>query len=763
MKRLASVFLKSAFLIPLILGVLASPFAWAEPVIRAIDVRGNHRIETQSILGTIESRAGMAYSPERVHRDLQSLYKLGVFEDVRIEKESAAGGINLIYHVVERSSVGKVVFEGNKKVKEEKLRELVTVKPFSPVDSSLLTTSVKKIQEHYASEGYRLVDVTTEFKTVPGTAEQELIFHIREGEQIRIKRVNFIGNKAFSDSVLKGKIKSREKGYWSWLTGSGKYQEEAIKRDVAFLVFHYQNNGYLRVKVTAPKVYLSRDRKWVTLTFHVTEGEKYKIRNVDLDGDILTTKEEFLSKLKVKPKQFYNRKNVEEDLAFLSQQYGDQGYAFANINPVIVPHDEDHTADITYSIQKGNRVTIEKITITGNTMTRDKVIRRELLVKENTLYNETRLRLSKQKLEALGYFEEVNFATPRGSVDDRININITIKEKPTGTFSIGAGFSSVENFIFTASIAKENFLGYGINGQFSTELSSKRQLFILSFEDPYFLDSNWILGLSGFRTVNVFTDFDRKSFGGSATLGHRVFDNSIFRVGYQLEDVNVGSFQTTVPAAFAQNLSGLTSSGTLSLQRDTRNNRLFPSKGMYNSISSEFAGLGGDNKFARVIENFRFYQPIWKGLVSKFNFTISEISSLNNLPVPLFERFFLGGVNSLRGYPLRSIGPAVQIPTSPQGGDNRFVFGGNKMLQFNLELEFPLYDPAGFKFVTFVDTGNAFAEEQNFSLSGLRSDYGVGIRWNSPLGPLRFEWGFPISRQPGEDSVIFNFTIGSFF
>lgn len=737
--------------------------AWAGTIVTGIEVRGNQKIETEAILGTIETKVGMPYSAERIQRDLRALYRMGAFADLRVEKTETAGGLRLLYIVQERSNISRILFEGNKKVKEEKLRELIDVKPYAAADSSRLASSVRKIREHYASEGYHVAEIETEFKQVPGTSDQELIFHIREGVPVRIKRVNFLGNKAFSDGQLKKVLQSREKGAWSWLSGKGKYQEELVRRDVAFLVYHYQNHGYLQVRVTAPKVYLSRDRRWITITFRITEGEKFRIAGVQMEGDLLTTREELLSKMKVKSGDLYARKNVEEDLQLLSQLYGDQGYAFANINPVIKPHEGEKTAEVTYLIQKGSKVTIERINISGNTITRDKVIRRELLVRENALYSESGLRESQQKLQALGYFEEVNFATPRGSADDKINLNITVKEKPTGTFSIGAGFSSAENFIFTASIAKDNFFGYGISGQFSTELSSKRQLFILSFEDPYFLDSNWILGLSGFRTVNVFTDFDRRSFGGSLSLGHRIFDHSIFRFGYQAEDVEVGDFRTTVPAVFTGNLSGLTSSATLSLQRDTRNNRLFPSRGMFNNASTEFAGLGGDNDFFRVMENFRFYQPIWKSVVGKFNFTIGQISSLTSLPVPLFERFFLGGVNSLRGYFLRSIGPSVRIPTTPQGGDNRFVFGGNKMLQFNWELELPIYDPAGFKFVAFIDSGNTYSEEESFSLTNLRSDYGFGLRWHSPLGPLRFEWGFPFSRQPGEDPVIFNFTIGSFF
>lgn len=740
----------------------ASPLR-AEGVIREINVKGNVRVEARAVLATIESRVGTAYSPEKVKRDIQALYRMGAFEDVQVDKISVGGGIRLTYVVTERSQVSKISFDGNKKVKEEKLREMVDVKPFMGVDARKIDSSIRKIEEHYVAEGYHLADVTPEFKTIPGTQEQELIFHIHEGQPVRIRRINFIGNKVFSDKELRKKVKSREKGAFSWMSGGGKYQEEAVKRDLAFLAFHYQNNGYLKVKVDGPEVYLSRDRRWVTVTYHVIEGEKYKIRNVGIEGNVLTTKEELVSKFKVRPGETYTRKHVEEDLMLLSQLYGDQGYAFANINPAITPHDEDLTADVVYMVQKGPRVTIEKINIAGNTITRDKVLRREILIKENTLYNESRLRASQQRLEALGYFEEVNFATPRGSADDRININITVKEKPTGTFSIGAGFSSAENFIFTASIAKQNFLGYGISGQFSTELSSKRQLFILSFEDSHFLDSEWIFGVSGYRTVNVFSDFDRRSFGGSLSLGHQVLENSTIRLAYQIENVDVGNFNSTVPATFSRNLSGLTSSASLSLTRDTRNNRLFPTRGMYQSASVEFAGLGGDTEFLRWMENFRLYQPIWKSLIGKFNISVGQISSLNNLPVPLFERFFMGGVNSLRGYTLRSVGPAIRVPSSPAGGDNRFVYGGNKMIQFNLELEFPLYEPAGFKFVGFVDAGNAFAEDQNFAVNRLRSDYGFGLRWNSPLGPLRFEWGIPFSRNPGEDKMVFNFTIGSFF
>ncbi|MBI2501440.1 MAG: outer membrane protein assembly factor BamA [Deltaproteobacteria bacterium] len=736
----------------------------AEPMITSIKVEGNQAVETRSVLSTIESRVGSSFSRAKVRQDIEALFQMGSFEDIRVEKKDGSNGVQLIFKVVEKTKITKIIFEGNKKIREEKLRELVDLKAYSSFDAAQLNTAVRKIREHYQEEGYHLAEILTEYRKDPESEGRQLVFKIRENASIRVKRVHFIGNKAFSDVKLRKLLKSQEKGRWSWLTSSGKYKEELIHRDIAFLTYHYQNHGYLKVRVTAPQVAISQDRKWLTLTFHIEEGHPYKIASVDIQGEILTTREEMMSGLKTKPGQLYSREKLEEDLQRFSLLYGDQGYAYAAINPAIVPNDEARTADITFVIDKGKQVFIEKINISGNSLTRDKVIRRELQIKENTLYSESGMRESQRRVEALGFFGEVNFATPRGSTDELIVVNVTVKEKPTGTFTIGAGFSSAENFIFNASIAKNNFFGFGISGQLASELSSRRQLFLLSVEDPYFLDSPWILGISGFRTVNVFEDFDRESFGGSLTFGRRVFDYSTFRFIYQLEDVDIGDLRTTVPARFTSNLSGLTSSATLSLQRDTRNNRIFPSKGMFQSLSSEFAGLGGDTRFVRVVENFRYYIPIGKYIVGKTNFSIGNMATLeSSATIPLFERFFMGGINSLRGYTLRSIGPSEPVTNTTTGAQTDFIFGGNKMLQMNLELELPLYPQAGFKAVTFFDTGQTFAEEEQFGINNLRSDYGFGFRWNSPLGPLRFEWGIPINRQPNEGSVVFNFAIGSFF
>ncbi|MDX1386559.1 MAG: BamA/TamA family outer membrane protein, partial [bacterium] len=366
-------------------------------------------------------------------------------------------------------------------------------------------------------------------------------------------------------------------------------------------------------------------------------------------------------------------------------------------------------------------------------------------------------------LEQLGFFESIEISTPRGSADDRLVLNLNVREKPTGTFSVGAGFSSAESFLFTASVAKNNFFGYGISGNITAELSGRRQQFSANITDPYFLDSRFIFNGNAFRIATDFNDFTRNAFGGGVSIGRRIFDFTSFSLGYKIADVSVTNFDLIVPEFFRENTDGLSSSVVFTLRRDTRNHPLITTKGSYYSLNLEYSGLGGTVDFFRVLGNGRWYIPVWKTSTFKINARIGWIKSTDGEPVPLYERFFTGGINSLRGYELRSVGPFITIPDSITGTDRVFVYGGNKLLVLNFEYEFPIYDKAGFRGVVFFDAGNTFAEDESLNPLALRLDFGAGIRWNSPFGPLRFEWGFPINRRPDERKSVFNFTIGSFF
>ncbi len=751
----------------LVLGGLAplvlAPAAWAQEKIVAIEVDGTRTVDSGLVLAEVHSKKGNAYDRALVSQDVARIYKLGLFNDVQVDKVGVPGGIKLVYQVVEKPAIASIVIEGNEKVSEKKIRETLTIKINQPVDNKKIAESKEKIKELYGQEGNRTAEVATEVRETGG--QTELVFKIIEKQSEVVRQVNFEGNTVFSEGKLRRMIKTKKKGFLSWLTGSGKFKEDVLDRDIAFITYNYLNKGYMKVRVSQPKIEYSEKKKGLILTFYIDEGDRYKIGELDFSGDVLTTKPELLKMLSTLKGNYYSQKIMEEDLTKLTEFYGNQGYAFANVNPQYSFDEDVKTANVNVNIDRGQRVYVERINITGNTVTRDKVIRRELKVVENSLYNESLLRLSKRKLEQLGFFESVDVSTPRGSSDDKLVLNLNVKEKPTGTFSVGAGYSSSESFLFTASVSKNNFLGRGIFGSLNAEVSGRRQQFSFQFTDPYFFDSNWIFNATGYKVSANYEDFRRNSFGGQLDFGRRIFDFTSISLGYRIEDVHLTDFDIIVPEFFRQTADGLTSSMVFSITRDTRNAPIVTTKGYYLNGSVEYAGngLGGDVKFIRLQANARYYHPLWFNSVLKANLRLGFIKSLDNNPVPLFERFFTGGINSLRGYEFRTVGPTITIPDGITGIDQEFVYGGNKMFIFNLEYEFPIYDPGGFRGVIFFDAGNTYAENETFNPINVRTDIGAGVRWLSPFGPLRFEWGFPLNKQPGDKSSIFNFTIGSFF
>jgi len=742
------------------LPVYAAPAAG--PRIVAIVVEGNRAVTTAAIQGRLTSKVGGTYTAESVAADIRALFSRGEFADVRVERETAGGGVKLIYHMVERPTISAIKFVGNKKIKTKEIEEKIPLRAFRPLNGEELAKTISEIQALYEAKRYYLVDV--DYTLTPGDNGSVLTFRINEHGKAAIGRIQFVGNRAMSDRALKKVLHTKEKG--AFFFRKGKYQKEMIEQDVMLLTRHYLNHGYLRVHIARPRVEISKDKQHMFVTYTIDEGQSYRIGKIRVEGDILTTPQELRKMIQAKEGETYVHEGVEKDTNQLLLFYGTMGYAFANIQPIPTPNDADCTAELVFSIDKGRRVRIDQINITGNSTTRDKVIRREMKVKEGDLFNRQLLEDSRTKLMQLGFFSSVEFATPRGHRPDSVDLNIEVKERPTGTFNIGAGFSTYENFFFTGSVAKENFFGRGISGQVSAEVSKLRQQYVISFTDPYFLDTNWVLSVSSHRTLFRYPQFDRRAYGGSFSLGHRIFEHLLVSVGYNYENVVASNFLFAVPALFRTNSNGVTSGVNLQVSYDTRDNRIFPKEGVYATVSNEFSGdkMGGNNNFYRMNAQARLYQPIGHfGLIGKIYTKLGYIKSLSSRSIPLFERYLMGGPNSLRGYNIWSVGPSLRLPTGASGPDTNFVYGGTKMVQANFELEFPLYGPGGFKLVSFLDAGNAFAEEENISLKNLRYDYGFGLRWLSPLGPLRFEWGFPISKRPGEAGVVFNFTGGDFF
>lgn len=745
---------------------------------RVIEVRieGNRRVEAEAIRRALVTKEGAVFDPLRSAEDLRAVWGLGYFTDVQLLVQRLPKGIAYVVRVQERPSVRSVKLSGNEELSSDDLKEQIDVKTATILDMDAVRSTVQKVQEKYVEKGYFLAEVSHRIEPVEGGTAVDVVIVINEHAKVMVKEITFIGAEQVKPETLKAVMITREGGYLSFLTGEGTYREEAFQRDLAVIQATYYDYGFINVRIDKPIISLSADKRYIYITLKVTEGEPYDIGTLGFGGDLIVSESELGAKMTSAKGERFNRSKLSQDILAISDVYYDQGYAYANINPVTSVNADSKTVDLTFDIQKGPQVTIERIDVIGNTKTRDKVIRRELRVYEGELYSGTGVRRSKDRVTALGFFETVDITQKPGSADDRIVLQVEVKEKATGTFQVGLGFSNVENFIFTAQVSQNNFLGWGQSVSASAQISGLKSLIQLSFYDPYFLDTQYLLSADFFRVDADYDGFVRRSTGGSISLGYQFIDDLLGTVGYTREYVDVEAGQALGSVLLAnQFLSGVTSAARVSLSFDRRDNRLFPSRGFIHYGSVEFAPglLGGTFLYSRYTAYSRLYFPLPLGLVFKTNATMGFIQQLEaDKPLPISELYYLGGINTVRGYFLRSISPTLTVPRSesPDATVTEFRTGGNKQLILNLELEFPVFEKAGIRGVLFYDAGNAFARNERFFQDrqdkvplGLFHSVGFGFRWFSPVGPLRFEWGFPLTKRPEDEPYLFEFTIGNFF
>jgi outer membrane protein insertion porin family len=744
-----------------------------------IRVEGNKRVEAEAIRRALRTKVGQALTPANSAQDLRAVWALGYFQDVELLVQRLPRGVAYVVRVAERPIVRLVQLRGNEELSQEDLKEDIEVKPATILDMETVRSSVRKIQAKYVEKGFFLAEVTHELTPVPGSpGSVDVIFVTNERAKVMVKQISFIGAEKVSAEELKETMITREGGFLSFFTGEGTYRQEAFERDLQVIQYAYFDRGFINVRVDKPTVQLSADKRFIYITIRIVEGEPYDIGKIDFGGDLLpdVTKAQMQSLMRSRSGARFNRTQLSQDILAVSDLYYDRGYAYANINPVTGVNADSKLVDLTFEVQKGPQVTVERIDVVGNNKTRDKVIRRELRVYEGELYSGTGVRRSRERVTALGFFETVEITQRPGSTDDTIVLQVEVKEKATGTFQVGLGFSNVENFIFTAQVSQNNFLGWGQSVSASAQISGLRSLVQLSFYDPYFLDTNYLLSAEFFRVQADYEGFIRNSTGGTVSIGYQFIDDLLGTIGYSREYVNVEAGQNVGAVLLAnQFLSGVTSAARLSLSFDRRDNRLFPSRGFihYGSVETAPALLGGTFLFNRYTAYSRLYFPMPLGFVFKTNATIGYIQQLDqDKPLPISELYYVGGINSVRGYFLRSISPSVKVPRSgsPDASVTDFLVGGNKQLVFNFELEFPIFEKAGLRGVLFYDAGNAFATTERFFQDrqdklplGLFHAAGFGFRWFSPIGPLRFEWGIPLTRRPEDDRILFEFTIGNFF
>ena len=724
-------------------------------IVFKVFIEGNNAIEESAIRAQIKSKDGDFFSSQAVREDLKSIYEMGYFRDVRAEKRDWDRGKAIVFIVEEKPVIKEIQFSGNKALKTSELQEVIDLKPRTVLNLNTVKENINKILQKYRDEAYYAAEVQYELET-PKKGEVIVHFKIQENKKIRIKTIKFSGNLHFTDGKLKKLLPdTMEKGFFSWLTKSGTYKEEILEKDLDAILGFYLQKGFYLVKVGKPQV--THDQQDIHIVIPIEEGRQFKVAKVDIQGDLIDPKEDLFKLVNIHVGEILNRNKVRESVSQITDHYADKGYAFVDISPHTVINQENDWVDLTFEIQPRSKVYFERISITGNTKTRDKVIRRELQVAEGELFGLSALKKSRENLDLLGYFKEVNISTKKGSADDKLDINLQVEEGPTGMFSVGGGYSSIDKFMAMIQISQRNLFGRGQKLSFSAQFGFLAQYYNLSFTEPWLFDTRISAGADLYSTQREYDDYTVKKTGGGIRLGFPLLEEVRGYTSYKYEEVDISNVKETSSILIREQVGiSTTSSITLSLRRDARDQYLDPSKGSDNAISMEYAGgpLGGSNFFTRYSAySAWFLTPFWK-MTFMGRGRIGYLQGNEGHTIPLYERYRLGGIQTIRGFKAYTIGPKA-----PNGE----VIGGDKELLFNFEAIFPLITSIKLKGVVFFDAGNAFDIGEPYRMEKLRTSAGVGIRWISPVGPLRLEWGYNLSPKEDEQRHGWDFAIGTFF
>lgn len=735
----------------------------------SIEILGNRKVESEAITEKLGTRPEMMLDNYLLRKDLSRIYEMKYFEEVEAYHKIKDGKNILLFKVKEKPIISKITFDGNDEINDDDLKEQVKTKEFNILDISTLKNDILLLQKHYEEKGYFLAIATYKLK-LNATGSVEVQFKIKEWDKVRVKKITFLGSKALGDEELKNFMQTKEESYFAFLSGSGNFKEINFQTDVERLKYLYKTRGYLQVNIQNPEVTASEDKKWIFITVRLTEGPQFSVNNVSFNGELLFTENEMTEKLKIKTGEIYNEENLRQDIQTLTEMYQDKGYAFANVLRTLEIVPGENKVDVIFSFEKGVIAYFGKIVMKGNSKTRDKVIRRELRIAEGEMYSGSKLRTSKDNVNRLGYFqpESVIFNTiTRKGTDNILDVDISIKERPTGQISLGAGYSTATQGFVQASIAQNNFRGLGQNINLNLSYSNRQQIYNIGFTEPYLFDTRWTAGTDYYQTVSYFIrSFAYRKHGADVRVGHPIFEYTRLFMTYRYEDNKVSNVINSGIKEEVEN--GSASSLQASIIRDKRNNIFEPSNGYYTSSSLEYTGLGGTMRWIKAELEGRYYKPIIGDLVFRSRMTAQQLFKTTQREIPRVEKFSMGGARNMRGYNIEDIGPRRLATNTSTGKNEVFNFGGLFSLLATLEFEHPLIKEAGLKWVVFYDAGNVFeqrmGEGDNFAL---RSDYGFGFRWFSPIGVLRFEFGFPVhprvDKLHKESGNQFNFDIGQLF
>lgn len=734
-----------------VLDVLA--YTEREMRIDTISPEGNRRIDSGAILRKISSRAGGAYNPATLREDLKAIYAMGYFNDVQINVTDGANGKKVVFKVVEKPTIAAVTFSGIDELEEKDVKSAANIREHFILNPAAVTTGAEAIKELYKSKGFYNTQVTSEI-TYPSDQGAVIAYTIVEGKKIYIKEISFEGNTAFDDDELEDEIETSEKGFFSWITASGLLEMDKIKQDVGKIVAFYNNHGYLETRIGEPVI--RQEGKWLYLTFNIDEGPRYKVGTIDVSGDLITDKQNLIDLLSIRKEEYMNRGALREDALAVTDFYAEQGYAFAEAKPEFKKSVSGNRIDVNFQIKKGDLVYINRIIIKGNTRTRDNVIRREILVAEGGIFNSKALRDSSKALQRLQYFDEVNI-TPEPTIEPaRMNIIIDVKERSTGTFSIGVGYSSVDDIILTGSISENNFLGRGDQLEFSANIGGSSSRYNLGYTNPHLYDSPLSWGADLFNTEREYDDYTKESLGGALRLGYPLYEKWKIFGNYTYTDTDLSDIDDDASFIIKESTKvPISSSVEVSLVRDTRDKTFAATEGAKHQVSTQYAGgpFAGDAQFTKVEASTSWYFPLFWKTVFHAKGAAGQVFENETDKLPVYDRFYLGGINTVRGFEFGKISPV-------EDGDR---IGGDKMWYTNLEFIFPIIEEHGIQGLTFFDAGQVYNDGVDWTLEDFEKAAGLGIRWLSPMGPISVVWGVNLAPEDDEDQSVFDFSLGGTF
>jgi outer membrane protein insertion porin family len=747
----------------LLITLHATPAHAFEPfVIKDIRVEGIQRTEAGTIFSYLPAKVGDTMTDERAAQAIRTLFATGFFRDVSLERE----GDVLVVVVQERPSIAQLEFTGMVAFEKEQiltgLRQ-IGIAEGRIFDRGQLERAEQELKRQYLSRGYYAMRVST---TVTPLERNRVAvnFNIEEGGVAKIRQISIIGAKAFSESELVGQFVLRTPGLLTWFSKHDQYSREKLSADLETLRSFYHDRGYLEFTIDSTQVSITPDKQDIYISIGITEGNKYTVSAVRVGGELLVSEKEIRDLIKIKPGDVFARARVTESTKLIAERLGKEGYAFANINAVPDLNKEKREVAFTFFIDPGRRVYVRRINVTGNNKTRDEVIRREVRQMEGAWYNSEKIQLSKQRVDRLGYFTEVNVETPAvPGTTDQVDFNLAVVEKPTGALLFGAGFSSGEGLVLTGSITQQNIFGSGRHLSLSINTSQLNTTYSLSYTNPYYTVDGVSQGFDIYYreldpSARDLAQYRTKTVGGQVRFGVPITELDTIHYGVGLEQVDITTFPTS-PLIYQDYVATFGPSNsnfflTLGWSRDSRDSFIYPTKGSFHRASGDLGLPVADLEYYKLTYQYQRYFPLTSHISFMLNGEFGYGDGYDDKPLPFFKNFYTGGPNSVRGFKSFTIGP------KDANGDPR---GGSRKVVGNAELLTPLpglWNDRSVRVSAFVDTG---VVDEKIESGLFRVSAGLALLWVSPIGPLKIIYGVPIRTQPGDQEQKFQFTIGGVF